>query len=119
MVRLLVPLARGRQLRVALEPSGTYGDALRQACQDAGLSVLRVSPKAAHDYAEVFDGVPSQHDGKDAGVVAELAAHGKGWPWDYQPSSAFAAELAYWVERLQCQQRDCSRCSWPSTAASP
>jgi hypothetical protein len=32
---------------------------LRQACTDAGIEVQRVSPKAAHDYAEVFDGVPS------------------------------------------------------------
>ena len=63
-------LAVGRRVRVALEPSGTYGDALRQALDDAGLEALRVSPKAAHDYAEIFDGTPSQHDGKDAAVVA-------------------------------------------------
>jgi transposase len=105
LVQRLIQLQPGRQLLVALEPSGTYGDALRQALADAGIAVQAVSPKAAHDYAEVFDGVPSQHDGKDAGVVAELAAHGKGRPWDYQPRSAFEAELAYWVERLQCQQR--------------
>ena len=66
---------------MALEPSGTYGDPLRQALSDAGIAVVRVSPKAAHDYAEVFDGVPSQHDGKDAAVVAELAALGKSTPW--------------------------------------
>jgi transposase len=105
MVRRMVLLSRGRRLMVALEPSGTYGDALRQALHDAGIAVQRVSPKAAHDYAEVFDGVPSQHDGKDAGVVAELAAHGKGRPWDYPPGNAFDGELAYWVERLQGQQR--------------
>ena len=78
---MLVQLAQGRQLRVALEPSGTYGDPLRQALHDAGLPALRVSPKAAHDYAEIFDGVPSQHDGKDAAVVAELAALGKAKAW--------------------------------------
>ena len=66
---------------MALEPSGTYGAALRQGLQDAGLAMRRVSPKAAHDYAEVFDGVPSQHDGKDAAVVAELAALGQASPW--------------------------------------
>src|SRR5258707_9458448 len=48
LLRLLVQLAQGRGLCVALEPSGTYGDALRQACHDAGLSVRRASPKAAH-----------------------------------------------------------------------
>src|SRR5438094_10620954 len=51
LVKLLSELGKGRRLVVALEPSGTYGDALRQALDDAGLSVQRISPKAAHDYA--------------------------------------------------------------------
>ncbi|MBI3468074.1 MAG: transposase [Planctomycetes bacterium] len=61
--------------------------------------------KAAHDYAEVFDGVPSQHDGKDAAVIAELAAFGKSQPWPYRQPSAQDADLAYWVEWLDAQQR--------------
>src|SRR5437763_12845775 len=95
LVGLLVQLAQGRQLRVALEPSGTYGDPLRQALYDAGLPVLRVSPKRAHDYAEVFDGVPSQHDGKDAAVVAELAALGKASPWPCAARPEWGQERAY------------------------
>jgi hypothetical protein len=78
VLSLLRQLGQDHALTVALEPSGTYGDPVKQALTDAGLTVQRVSPKAAHDYAEVFDGVPSQHDGKDAAVVAELAALGKG-----------------------------------------
>ena len=74
---LLATVGQGRQLIVALEPTGTYGDALRQALARVHRTVHRVSPKAAADYAEVFDGVPSQHDGKDAGVIAELAAQGR------------------------------------------
>jgi hypothetical protein len=100
LIRLLRQLARQRSLSVAVEPSGTYGDPLRQALQDAQLAVQRVGPKAAHDYAEVFDGVPSQHDGKDAAVVAELAALGKAQAWPYQPPSEWEQELAYWVEWL-------------------
>jgi transposase len=105
LLRLLLALAPGRGLRVALEPSGTYGDALRQACHDAGLTVLRVSPKAAHDYAEIFDGTPSQHDGKDAAVVAELAALGKASVWPYQLPAAWEQELAYWVDWLEAQRQ--------------
>jgi transposase len=104
-IGLLVSVAQGRQLRVALEPSGTYGDALRQACHDAGLEVLRVSPKAAHDYAEIFDGTPSQHDGKDAAVVAELAALGKASVWPYQIPADWEQELGYWVDRLEAQRQ--------------
>jgi hypothetical protein len=105
LVSLLKRLGCGRQLSVALEPSGIYGDALRQALADARLSVQRISPKAAHDYAEVFDGVPSQHDGKDAAVVAELAAIGKGVMWNYEALPAWEQELAYWVERMVYHQR--------------
>src|SRR3954447_25659942 len=105
LVRLLVGLAQGRRLRLALEPSGTYGDALRQALHDAGLEAWRVSPKAAHDYAEIFDGVPSQHDGKDAAVVAELAALGKAKAWPYEEPPLWEQELAYWVDWLEAQRR--------------
>jgi transposase len=98
LVDLLEQMRLGRDLVVAMESSGTYGDALRQALADKAVSVQRVSGKAAHDYAEVFDGVPSQHDGKDAAVVAELAALGKCMPWQYQPAGLWQQELRYWVE---------------------
>jgi transposase len=98
-------LAAGRELVVAMEPSGTYGDALRQACADAGIVAHRVSPKVAHDYAEVFDGVPSQHDGKDAAVVAELARCGKGTPWPWTVAPQREQEIEYWVDRMDAQRR--------------
>src|SRR5919108_3771620 len=47
LLGLLTRLAAGRALVVALESSGTYGDALRQALADAGVVVERVSGKAA------------------------------------------------------------------------
>jgi hypothetical protein len=83
VVEFLASLAQQRKLIVAMEPTGTYGDPLRYALTQAGLNVHRVPGKAAHDYAEIFDGVPSQHDCKDAGVVADLAALGKSSPWPY------------------------------------
>lgn len=108
-VRLLVEhlkqLCIGRKLIVAMEPSGTYGDVLRQACTDARIAVHRVSPKAAHDYAEVFDGVPSQHDGKDAAVVAELSRLGKSVPWPMIQTPQPHQEIEYWVDRMDAQRR--------------
>jgi transposase len=87
-----------RQLVVAMESSGTYGDALRQALADKKVEVRRVSGKATRDHAEGYDGVPSQHDGKDAALVADLAAKGMSKLWEYQPADAWEQELAYWVE---------------------
>jgi transposase len=69
------------------------------------LTAHRVSPKAAADYAETFDGVPSQHDGKDAAVVAELAAQGRCWPWPLLLPNEVEQEMAYQVEWLEGQRR--------------
>jgi len=49
LLALLRRLAQDHAVTVALEPSGTYGDPLRQALTDAGLTTQRVSSKAAHD----------------------------------------------------------------------
>jgi transposase len=105
LLALVEKMRQGRSLVVAMESSGTYGDALRQALGDRRIDVHRVGNKAAHDYAEVFDGVPSQHDGKDAAVIAELAALGKAALWEYQPPSPWEGELSYWVERMVCHRQ--------------
>jgi transposase len=105
LVGRLRELGQGRKLIVAVEASGTYGDALRQALADGGIAVQRVSGKASKDYAEIFDGVPSQHDGKDAAIVAELAALGKSQPWPYQEPDVWEQELRYWVDWLVAQRQ--------------
>ena len=104
MIYRLQRLAEGRPLTIAMESTGTYGDASSGSdrCKVDGASV---SGKAVHDYAEIFDGVPSQHDGKDAAMVAELAAIGKSSPWPYEPLTEFDQELRYLVERMDVQQR--------------
>jgi hypothetical protein len=99
-------LARdGRRVRVAMESTGTYGDALRQALADAGVEAHLVSGKRAHDYAEVFDGVPSQHDGKDAAVVAELCALGKSLAWPWPPPDEQVGQLMFLVDQLEVATR--------------
>jgi transposase len=64
-----------------MEPSGTYGDPLRELLWRADLLVYRVSPKRCHDFAEVYDGVPSHHDAKSAVLVAHLHASGISELW--------------------------------------
>src|SRR5579863_3113385 len=60
-VSKLLELHKLCRVTVAMESSGTYGDAFRQALDDAGLAVHRVSAKAVKDDSEGFDGVPSNH----------------------------------------------------------
>ena len=79
--RLLLLKENCDSLTIGLESTGTYSESVRYAMTAAGLEVHRVSGKAVSDYKEIFDGVPSQHDGKDAAMIAELTCYGKGTPW--------------------------------------
>ncbi len=67
---------------VAMEPSGSYGDALRFCLNTAGLDVFRVSPKMVKDAREIYDGVPSSHDAKSAATVAWLHLQGRSKRWE-------------------------------------
>ena len=69
----------------AMEPTGTYGDAMRLQLMRAGVRVHMVSPKRTHDSQEVFDGVPSLHDPKSAVLVAKLHSMGLSQPWPEPP----------------------------------
>lgn len=104
-VELLKELSRDRTLVVAMESSGTYGDVLRQALTDAGIPLQRVSAKAVKDHAETFDGVPSQHDGKDAAVIAELCSLGKGVAWPWKEYAEADQALRFLVRKLDTHQR--------------
>jgi transposase len=95
----------GRPVQVVIESTGTYGDPFRQALADAGLSVRRVSGKVAKDYAEVFDGVSSQHDGKDAAALAELGSIGKSVAWDWREPSSAEQQLGHEVELVDIYQQ--------------
>lgn len=105
LVAKLVELKEHCPLVVAMESSGTYGDPLRQALSDAGVEVRRVSAKAVKDHSETFDGVPSQHDGKDAAIIGTLcvSGHAKTWAWGDRPEQDQA--IRYWVRRLDTSQR--------------
>ncbi len=105
LVQRVVELGGHVPVVVAMESSGTYGDVLRQALADAGVEVQRVSGKAVRDHAETFDGVPSQHDGKDAAMIAELCWRGHSKPWVWARRSESDQALRYWVRRLDRAQR--------------
>src|SRR5260370_12025229 len=78
LAELLSAVGRGRRLVVALEPTGTYGDPLRQALERAGLAGHRGRPKHAADYAGGVGGGPPQHGGQDAAGGAGVSAQGRG-----------------------------------------
>lgn len=97
---------QGLHIRVALESTGTYADGLRMAMDKAKFEVIRVGGKSVSDYREIFDGVPSQHDGKDAAMIADLCAIGKGKLWVYSPQSESMCEIVHQVRRMDTFQKE-------------
>jgi transposase len=81
LVEVVSTLATVSQIEVALEPTGTYGDVVRALLRGLGLPVFRVSTKRSRDAAELYDGVPSQHDAKCAAIVGWLHNQGRSEPW--------------------------------------
>jgi transposase len=100
LVELCVEMSKVVEVVVAMESTGTYGDAVRRALTVAKIPVMRVAGKHVSDYTEIFDGVPSQHDGKDAAMIAELSAMGKGANWNYIPDTEALAHVRYHVRSI-------------------
>ncbi len=71
----------GARVEAVMEPSGTYGDAIRHEFNANGVKVYKVSAKRSHDAAEVLDGVPSWHDAKSAVIVGKLHMDGISTEW--------------------------------------
>lgn len=79
-VQLLKDVSASR-LEAALEPTGSYGDALMGQLRQQGVEIFLVSAKRVHDAIEFFDGVPSSHDAKSAMIIAKLHLSGASRAW--------------------------------------
>ncbi|WP_275100521.1 IS110 family transposase [Sedimenticola hydrogenitrophicus] len=99
------------RVEAVMEPTGTYGDALRGLLKEAGIVVYRVSPKRVHDAAELYDGVPSLHDAKAAYLIGRLHLEGVSQRWreaseQRRDLQAQLKLLGFYQER---RQRACNR----------
>jgi transposase len=82
-VELLDGLSKaGLAVEVVMEPTGTYGDALRFQLELRRIPVFRVNNKHVHDAAELFDRSASKHDAKDACVIAWLHSNQRSARWE-------------------------------------
>lgn len=91
---------------VVMEPTGTYGDAVRHCLREAGFAIYRVAGKRVSDAKEIYDGVASLHDGKSAYVLARLHLEHVSSEW-VEPDArrrtlhAYANELEGYCQREQ------------------
>jgi transposase len=103
---LTILAARG-PVDVVMEPSGTYGDALRALLERHKIPVYRVNPKRSHDAAEVFDGVPSLHDAKSAAILCKLHRDGASERWS--PRDNHERKLAAILRQLEVHEKEFHR----------
>jgi transposase len=96
------------KVKIAMEPTGTYGDAIRHQLVQANLPVWMVSPKRTHDSQELFDNVRSMHDPKSAVLVAKLCSMGLATEWVPPPPSR--PRLRALVELREHEQRHQEMC---------
>ncbi len=68
--------AEGREVWVAMEPTGPYGLCLQEWLLDRGWRAVLVNPYHVHRTEEIPDNSPRKDDGKDPGVIAELVWRG-------------------------------------------
>ncbi len=93
-VELLVQLRdAGREVQVAMEPTGVYGNALRFQLRARDFPVFQVDPKRTHDVAAVLDGTKSHHDPKSCTLIAFLHAQGLSRPWREQSAEERRARV--------------------------
>lgn len=71
----------GAETEVVAESTGSYGIALMESIGAQGYPTFMVGTKRSHDAAEVFDGVGSQHDAKDAYLLGRLHLNDCSRPW--------------------------------------
>ena len=96
----------GRRVEVAVEPTGTYADAFVTQLLAHDVAVYRVNAKHAHDYQEIYDGVPSGHDAKAAAIIAKLHLERGSQSRRWRPHTSQRRELRVIVDALDWMKQD-------------
>ena len=100
-----------RSVLFALEATGHYGHALRQFVSEQGHPVIGINPAHTKRAKELEDNSPEKSDPKDARVIADLAAQGRG-RLTVMPRGVYAdlRRLGKFRERLVNERvRHCNR----------
>lgn len=69
------------ELVAVVEPTGTYHEPIQAAFEQAGYPVDKMKPHVCQAFQDVFDDVPSLHDGKAAYLISRLHAIGLSDAW--------------------------------------
>ena len=90
-----------------------HGRAARAELVAHGVAVFRANAKHAHDYQEIYDGVPSGHDAKSAAIVAKLYLERGAQSRRWQPLMSQRRALRVRVDELDWLKQDKQRAEGP------
>lgn len=98
-IRRLVQLLRTRPgVRIVVEATGGYEEAVLAACAEAGLWIARINPRQARDFARAT-GQLAKTDNLDARMLAEMASVFHARLRRHVPAEPWQAELKCWLRR--------------------
>src|SRR5690242_20027337 len=96
--RLMKELMGLGEVRIVLEATGGYEEALLSACTQHGLWIARVNPHQARSFAKAL-GQLAKTDALDAHVLAEMAHALHARMRAHVPQAAWQVELRGWLRR--------------------
>ena len=96
--KVLRHLQGHRDIRIVVEATGGYEDALLEACADSGLWVSRVNPRQARDFARAT-GELAKTDAIDARLLATMARLFHDRLRRYEAPVPWQRELRDWLRR--------------------
>jgi transposase len=98
VARLVRQLSQYEAVRIVVEATGGYEEAVLCACAQAGMWIARVNPRQARDFARAT-GQLAKTDGIDARMLAEMATVFHARLRRYEPREAWQDELRAWLRR--------------------
>ena len=98
IARLIKLLSKREDVRIGVEATGGYEEALLEACAAAGLWIARINAKQAKDFARAT-GQLAKTDDLDAQILAEMVFVLLPRLRRYEPGPAWQKELKSWLRR--------------------
>ena len=96
--RLIQHLQQWPEVRIVVEATGGYEEAVLAACADKGLWIARVNPRQARDFAKAT-GQLAKTDNLDARTLAEMVMVFHGRLRRHVPAEPWQSELKAWLRR--------------------
>jgi transposase len=98
IAKLVRELRRRDDVRILVEATGGYEEAVLAACAAGGLWICRVNPRHARDFAKAT-GQLAKTDALDARLLAEMMAVLSDRLRRHEPAAEWANELKTWLRR--------------------